>query len=62
MTPHGLEDIKFSCEQCGQPYSPDSRAPHKRFCSAKCRLQWHQAQRQLAVTEHRERLKKGNSQ
>jgi endogenous inhibitor of DNA gyrase (YacG/DUF329 family) len=42
-----------SCDNCGKPIeSIPSDAPHKRFCSAKCRDQWHyQARKATKATK-----------
>jgi len=29
------------CANCGMPFDPPPSAEHKRFCSARCRGQWH---------------------
>lgn len=51
-----------ACEHCARPYSLDARAPHKRFCSSRCRMAWHQAQRQQAVTAFRKAAYRGTYQ
>lgn len=37
--------VELHCDQCGRPMGlPPPTAPHKRFCSRECRLQWHGAE------------------
>jgi hypothetical protein len=38
-----------NCPQCGRPIDPPGpRVTQKKFCSARCRSQWHAKERQRA--------------
>lgn len=28
------------CKQCEEKFTPPTSAPHKKFCSTKCRVKW----------------------
>lgn len=47
------------CEQCGKRTPYREAAPHKRFCSGKCRTLWHQAQRKQAMIAYRKAISGG---
>lgn len=42
--------LSKQCDHCGRPFKPTAEAPHKRFCSKGCRVNWH-LQRQKRATE-----------
>lgn len=47
------------CDNCGKPIVIPPSALNKRFCSASCRMEWHQKQRELwrkVGKEHEEAL------
>jgi predicted nucleic acid-binding Zn ribbon protein len=42
------------CENCGRPFSPiPEMAPHKRFCSAVCRNEYHYQKTKIKRAERR---------
>lgn len=45
-----------TCENCGRPFTIDrpAEAPHKRFCDASCRSQFHYRERKAKIKEARE--------
>jgi len=56
---------KLACANCSRPFAPEPQAPHKRFCSAKCRTEWHarrqrDAKQLLSRLEQEELLKHDN--
>lgn len=38
-----------ACANCSRPCAPRACAPHKRFCSDACRMQWHGRRRAEAL-------------
>ena len=50
MTPIKPAPKWGQCLQCGRPLdAPPPSAPHKKFCSPKCRQEWHSAERRRAI-------------
>ena len=49
--------IEFAkkCDVCGKGFFLEKTAPHKRFCSQKCRVEFHKNERNRALRELRER-------
>lgn len=47
------------CLNCGKPTRLTRDAPHKKFCSAKCRIAWHNERRRKAMAELSERETNG---
>ena len=37
------------CAHCTRPFTAPPSAPHKRFCSARCRTEWHETQRRRGL-------------
>jgi hypothetical protein len=35
----------IACGQCGSPFTPKRRSHNARFCSGRCRSQWHKARK-----------------
>lgn len=52
----------FTCDNCGKEFKPLRMAPHKRFCSGKCRNEWHLTRRKVAMARFREQEQDHNDQ
>lgn len=50
---------ELKCASCGKGFVAPPAAPHKRFCSEKCRNEWHRQERAQAVEELRVRSSSG---
>lgn len=32
--------VSTECKQCEEKFTPPTSAPHKKFCSTRCRVKW----------------------
>jgi len=49
-----MTQILLTCVNCTTEFEPLEAAPHKRFCSARCRYEWHGKQRRRGLRLLRE--------
>ena len=42
------------CDYCGNAFPVPPSASHKRFCSQRCRMSWHEERRQAAMARLRQ--------
>lgn len=40
---------KVTCKNCPRTFELEEPAPHKKFCSKDCRIEWHNKQRKLGL-------------
>ena len=53
----GMKVLRTTCEQCPRSLNPSR--PWQRFCSARCRSQWHVKERRQALAAYRSDEKNG---
>lgn len=49
ISPSEIVGAKRTCKNCPRTFILTEPAPHKRFCSSTCRVEWHNNQRKLGL-------------